>query len=67
MDESLPEDLRDHLRARPRLSKHQRTALSELMRDCRDDNPVRPEELAARYVRRCLKSGWRLTPDNSGH
>ncbi|MDO8587494.1 MAG: hypothetical protein Q7T82_10695 [Armatimonadota bacterium] len=59
MDESFPKDLRDYLRARPSLSKRQKAALSELVRDCQEQVGLRPDELAARYVRRCLKSGWR--------
>ena len=57
MKTCLPEDLRDYLLTRPRLSRRQKATMVELAAQYRE-TPGKPHELAARYVKRSLKSGW---------
>jgi len=58
MESPLPHDLREYVRARPSLTDEQRQALLELAQDSQGNDSAKPGELAERYVRRCLKSGW---------
>lgn len=67
MESSLPEDLRDHLLAKPTLTKKQRAMIRELASECADGRQE-PGEMAARYVRRSVRSGWARSesPDSPG-
>jgi hypothetical protein len=58
MDASLPPDLCEYVQAKRSLNDRQRQALLELAEDCQGNDSAKPDELARRYVRRCLKSGW---------
>lgn len=62
MTESLPDDLREYLRAKKSISGEQRVVMTDLAMDY-EERRFDPEELAARYVRRRLKSGWFLRAD----
>jgi len=55
----LPDDIQDYLNGRPTLSDRQKAALRQLAADCQDA-PTTPDALAARHVRRLIKSGWRF-------
>ena len=57
MSECLPDDLREYLRGKKCISGEQRVVITDLAMDSQDRR-LAPAELAARYVRRRLKSGW---------